>query len=187
MKLNRAIIRQLSKEAGRNVNTPEGAAYLRNDIESVTGERVSLNTIKRLTGVIEYNGHPRESTLDIIARYLGYESYSTMIDNTQLRGSAISYHFPFISLRALPIGTLVSFTWDPNRFIAIRHLGNGQYSVEQSINGKLQVGDILTTYHICNRYPFMVDNVVRNGESIGSYIAGAENGISLFDIVKPEG
>lgn len=48
----------LSRKAGVDVATPAGSDVLRHDIESATGQLLSLNTVKRLTGVIPYNCAP---------------------------------------------------------------------------------------------------------------------------------
>lgn len=70
MKLSREAIKLLSEKSGRDVTTPVGADYLRNDIEATTGEPLSLNTVKRLTGLLPYDSEPRQSTLDILAGYI---------------------------------------------------------------------------------------------------------------------
>lgn len=48
------------------------------DVESVTGEHIGVNTLKRLLGFIDDEREPRISTLDVIARYLGFENWEML-------------------------------------------------------------------------------------------------------------
>ena len=72
MILNRLILEKLSEKIGQDVTTPAGASVLQLDIESVTGESLSLNTVRRLVGVIQSEKlTPRRTTLNLIANYIG--------------------------------------------------------------------------------------------------------------------
>ena len=76
MKLNNIHIEKLSAKAGQDVTTPWGATILQLDIETATGQRLSINTVKRLVGVITSNvKKPRSYTLKIISDYLGYPDW----------------------------------------------------------------------------------------------------------------
>ena len=74
------LINMLSRKAGRNVSTPHGCEWLCHDIAACTKESISVNTLKRLTGVLkDYNDgkiHLRGANKDILARYLGYKEWS---------------------------------------------------------------------------------------------------------------
>ena len=48
------------------------------DIESATGEHIGVNTMKRLLGFIADERTPRTSTLDVIARYLGFDNWEAL-------------------------------------------------------------------------------------------------------------
>ncbi|MBD5280233.1 MAG: hypothetical protein HDS35_06790 [Bacteroides sp.] len=72
MILDSLILAKLSEKIGQDVTTPAGASVLQLDIESVTGESLSLNTVRRLVGVIQSEKlTPRRTTLNIIANYIG--------------------------------------------------------------------------------------------------------------------
>lgn len=84
-------------KAGFDVTTAAGATMLANDIESKTGERLAANTIKRLVGVIPYNNKPRITTLNIIARYLGWPSWESLMNDH--RSSAFGGRNPFFTTK----------------------------------------------------------------------------------------
>ncbi|MDE5807494.1 MAG: hypothetical protein K2H76_05205, partial [Muribaculaceae bacterium] len=81
----------LSKQANCDVTTPHGANILRNDIEARTGENLSINTIKRIVGVIKSDSSPRLSTRDILARYLGFENWKHLQSKVQRPPSSAFY------------------------------------------------------------------------------------------------
>ena len=184
MKLNKILIKMLAEKTGRDVTTVTGADYLRNDIESSTGENLSLNTVKRLTGVLPYDSSPRESTLEIIARYLGYTTWQLLVNDLNNKVSDFNVGHGFIELERFPFGKEISIEWQPRRRIMIRHLGNGKYSVVKAENSKLLSGDILSLSQIRVGFPFIVKEVTRNGVSLGNYTAALSEGISSIEIIN---
>lgn len=182
--MQKVLINLLSKKAGRDVSTPCGSEWLCRDIEEVTGEKVSVNTVKRITGVLGEKGlHARRSTLDIIAIYLGYDNWLKL--KVVLDESSSDFATPagMIEMDELEKGSILKVCWDPEREIIIRHLGGGKYLVDKSCNSKLKVGDSLQLTQIMVGYPLFVKEVVRSGESLGSYTAAPEFGLSEVDLL----
>lgn len=177
MKLNGIVIKMLSEKSGMDVSTKAGAEFLRNDIESSTGEALSSNTIKRLTGILPYDSEPREITLDIIARYLGFKNFKILQSAINNKISDFNSIPGFIDLTSQPVGKEITIKWEPDRVIKIRHIGEGIYRVDESINSKLLTADLLTLSQIAEGFPFMVKEVVREGKSLGSYTAAQTEGI----------
>lgn len=169
---------RLSAQAAVDVTTPLGASVLQNDIVKVTGQNIGLNTIKRLTGVLSYEGKYRTSTLNILAEYLGFESWDHVQLNLRPQSSAIYNGNPCIDARLLEIDEALHITWQPNRAILVRHLGKGKYVVVRSRNSKLMEGDRISLSYIARNYPLVVSSIIRNGENLGDYVAGLQGGIS---------
>lgn len=182
MKLDAVVLGMLSEKAMTDVTTKAGAEFLRNDIEARIGEALSLNTIKRLTGILPYNCEPREVTLDIIARYLGYRDYNQLQLAIQNKISDFNTLSSFIDLKSQPLGKEIVIKWNPRRILNIRHLGQGVYRVEQSINSKLLTGDELKLSQIAEGFPFIVKEVVREGRPIGNYTAAQTEGVSYIEL-----
>lgn len=178
MSPNPVLINMLSEKAGLNVRTPSGAEWLRNDIEKVTGESLGINTIKRITGTIEYNGSHRTMLLDIIARYLGYASWSILDQLLQDKTSFFSDENEAFALEKLPPGQLIEICWEPDRVVLLRHKGNKIFTVVDSKNSKLMEGDILTLSQLAPGFPLYASDVTRNGQSFGTYTAASINGVS---------
>lgn len=168
----------LSEKAGLDVRTPAGAEWLRNDIEKVTGEALGINTIKRITGTIEYKGSHRTMLLDIIARYLGYPSWSILDQVLQNKTSFFSDENEALTLEKLRPGQLIEICWEPDRVVLLRHEEDKTFTVIESKNSKLMEGDILTLSQIAPGFPLYASDVTRNGRSLGTYTAASINGVS---------
>lgn len=179
MKLHPAIIEALDKKVGVDVTTPDGASRLRNDIESVTGEHLSLNTVKRLTGVITYGSVPRRATLDIIAAYLGYGSHLMMTAAVHGRTSCFGPHNGIVEVSELPIGTRIEISWQPDRRVVIVHNGMGICRVDHTANSKLAQGDLLTLSQLADQFPLLVSNVRRDNRDMGPFTAGRQKGVTI--------
>lgn len=183
MKLNQTVIDLLSEKAARDVTTPDGAEYLRNDIEAVTGEALSRNTVKRLVGILPYESSPRAVTLNIVSRYLGFSSWQLLQEYLAGKISDFDINEGFIDLTNQPSGQIIRIRWQPDRALTIKHLGSGKYIVTKSINSKLRSEDILHLSQIAVGFPFMVKMVERDGGNIGNYIAAKKTGIDSIEIV----
>lgn len=178
MPISPLIIMLLSKQANCDVTTPHGANILRNDIEARIGEKLSINTIKRLVGVIKSDGIPRQSTRDILAGYLGFNSWKELDLAISLPQSSAFYkQKPYIDAREEPSDSFLNILWEPKHGVKIKSLGDGKYLVAESLNSKLQKGDILFLTYLAKNYPMVVSEVIRGEENLGCYIAGIERGI----------
>lgn len=182
MKLNQAVIDLLSEKTGKDVTTPYGADYLRNDIEAVTRESLSLNTVKRLVGLLPYESNPRLFTYNIIAEYLGFSSWQLLQEYLTGKISDFNVEEFFVDLVNQPLNKIIGISWQPDRYISIKHLGNGKYVVMESLNSKLQSEDILYLSQIAVGFPFIVKRVERNGSVLGNYIAAKKTGIDLIEM-----
>ena len=69
--------------------------------------------------------------------------------------------------------------YPPDRRVEIAYQGQNHFVVESSANSKLQMGDGLTITHIVEGYPLLVSEIVRSGQSFGSFTAGKSQGITF--------
>lgn len=182
--MQKVLIDLLSGKAGRDVATPAGSEWLTRDIEAVTGERVSVNTLKRITGVLGSSGlHARRSTLDIIARYLGFDDWNRLENSLGASSSDFSIPAGMVEMDKLDKGAVLRLCWEPEREIIIRHLGKGEYFVDKATNSKLNDGDCLRLTQIMVGHPLLVKEVIRSGKSLGSYTAAPEFGLNEIDLL----
>ena len=172
----------LSRRAGYDVATPHGAEQLQKEMEALTGDRLSVNTLKRLVGILPYEGDQRASTLDIVAKYLGFRDAKEL--QAFVDGKVSDFTMPpnYIDLPALNPDVTVVMEWAPGRRITMRRLSDGRYILTEAINSKLREGDILDIGVAAEGLPLMAREVMRNGVSLGPYIAAREGGVTKVEI-----
>ncbi len=76
------LLRAVEKTFGHPLLVPSDFEYLANQLFEKTGERLSVSTLMRLW---DYSKHvePRKSTLNILARYIGYNDAFTFFQTLQ--------------------------------------------------------------------------------------------------------
>lgn len=179
MILSYKIIDLLKERSGYELRIASDIERLSLDIESATNEHIGVNTLKRLLGFIDDERSPRSTTLDVIARYLGYANWDVLEELNGGSNSDFNATETVLDVNNLDEGQIVSISYQPDRKLKIRYTGNQTFVVEESENSKLKVGDELHISHLANNFPLYVNNVVRDGRSLNSFTAGKAQGINF--------
>lgn len=178
--LDKNLIKLLEEKFGNSINSSSDCERLALDIESETGERLGFTTIKRLLGFTSEQAVARQSTLKIFARYLGYNSYRELEDTINNIGdSDFNNNAESVISSHLPAEAEINISYDPNRQLSLRHIDGDEFIVIKSIKGSLQKGDIIFVDSFTSGLPMIAKDVIRNGQSLGRYVAGAKFGINL--------
>lgn len=181
MKLNEEIIQRIEIEAGHKLRSATDCTRFALDIESMTGELISANTIKRAFGIISSNSGPSTFTLNLIAQRLGYNDWNAFVACDHATASSFN-NKTMVSLKDIAPDKIINFSYSPNRIVKMKSLGNSNFIIIESTNSKLQKGDIATAYQIAKKYPFELVAVMRDGQQMGSFTAGIHDGITDFHI-----
>ena len=80
MRLPFHIVQLLKDKSANDLRQLSDCEFLSLDIESKTGVRIGSTTLKRLLGFAQDERSPHASTLDAIARYLGYAHWDELKD-----------------------------------------------------------------------------------------------------------
>ena len=179
MKFSPYTVNLLEQKCGKDIRLSGDCEYLALDIESVTGEHIGVNTLKRLLGFIDDERDPRTSTLDIIARYLGFENWQALQVYDDKSNSSFDSTADEIRVAGLAVGQHLLISYLPDRRLTIAYQGHSRFIVLSSENSKLLQGDTLLITHIVRGYPLLVSEVIRDGQSLGSFTAGKAQGISF--------
>lgn len=76
-----ALLRQkIEEKVGRQMYTPKDFEHLSTCIFNELHESVSPSTLKRMWGYVSTSSMPRESTLDILSQFLGYDDWQAYCD-----------------------------------------------------------------------------------------------------------
>ena len=92
------IVEMLKQRSGNDLHLPSSCQQLALDIERKTGAHIGVTTLKRLLGFVADDRKTYESTLDIIARYLGFAHWQQL---SELQGDGNSGFDVFFAKYAL--------------------------------------------------------------------------------------
>lgn len=183
MRLPFHIVQLLKEKSGSDLRQPSDCVFLSLDIESKTGVRVGATTLKRLVGFAQDERTPHASTLDAIARYLGYAHWEELSKIEDIGNSDFDTFDEEVRSADLQPDAIVEITYLPDRKVSMKYLGNNHYRIAESQNSKLQVGDELEIQNFVLHHPLLVLNVWRCGKSMGQFIAGRVSGLSSINVI----
>lgn len=172
----------VEKKFHKDVKTTTDFNILAGEIESVTCESVSPSTLKRMWGYVNMSPMPRQSTLDVLARYIGksdYKSFCEDLRNSEALNSAF-FTAEFIDSRDLKPGESVDIGWNPDRIVSLKCLGDSKFEVVSSHNSKLMPGDRFSACGFIKGSPLYISRIERDGRLTLSYIAGRQGGLTIL-------
>lgn len=184
MRLPFHIIELLKRKSGNNLHLPSDCEFLSLDIESKTGIHIGTTTLKRLVGFTSDERTPHASTLDIIARYLGYAHWDELSKIEEKGNSDFDISDDEIRSADLQVGVCVEVTYLPDRMLRFLYLGNRRYRVVESQNSKLKTDDEVEILNFVLHHPLLVICVHREGEQLGQFTAGRVSGLSSIRIIS---
>lgn len=179
------VIKRIKNKIGIGMTYNRDFETLAQAIYDTTGEMLGVSTLKRLFGFKMGRVVPRESTMDILSRYLGYSDYKMMIKDLG-PDADISIFTPIDSIESseLKAGVQVQLTYDPNRIFVLSYLGDNQFIANQVEGSKnIRQGDVLTLSQLAVGFPLIVSQVTREGKNLGKYVAAQERGLKSIEIM----
>lgn len=187
MASDKEILNRIRQAAGLDMTSSSDFETLAQAIRDKTGDSLGVNTLKRLFGFKTKRLEPRQSTMDIIARFLGKPNYKSLV--RELGNDADTSMFTpvdGIEVQNLKEGDLVRITYNPDRVFCLKYLGDFHFIVNE-VNGSQNIkkGDILTITQILTGHRFVAAHVVRDNEDLGGYESAKENGVKSVEIITP--
>lgn len=175
----------VERTLGRSMRTPKDFEQLSGAIHSRLGVIISRNTLRRLWGDMKDVAQPRRSTLDFVARFLGYADMDAF---TVQAGKELSdTSNPVMSRRIhvsteLRKGDRLRLTWLPDRVCDIEYNGSLHFSVVASQNSKLKAGDTFLCGLVIEGEPLYLDELQRGNEPGVAYVCGKKGGVRFEKI-----
>ncbi len=179
MVLSYSIQKQLRQKSGLKLETAAEVEQLALDIESKTGEHLGVNTLKRMLGLADDEREPRQTTLQVIAKYLGYDSWRTLLQLDDTSNSDFGHQPDLLRSCDLEVNDVVEVRYIPDRRLVMDYMGDNRFFVSHSENSKVKEGDIVTITVFIQGYPLIATEVSRQGKSLGSFTAGKTQGITF--------
>ena len=150
---------------------------------------ISETTVKRMFGLVgkdspERNRTPHNSTMDIVAKWLRYNSYKDLLQ--EIGEGDFSSEFTSlqkIEIKDLTVGTQIQIRYEPARVLVMTYVGDGDFLVNESKNSKLLKGDRISLTTLILRHEMIVSEVVRDGRSLGGYRGAKDGGLTSLEII----
>lgn len=180
------LLQEVEKKYGRPLECTNDFRVLAALMEYECKEIVSVSTLKRLWGYVSQQTTPREGTLDVLSRFVGYKSFEDFRLSQFGKLDDVSGYLDasFLSARDVPVGGKVSIGWAPNRLLSISKIGAQEWEITRSSNSKLMTGDRFEAACFFKGLPLFLPYVTRNGERLPSYIAGKQKGLNKVALEK---
>ncbi|MBP6454085.1 MAG: hypothetical protein ACP5OJ_02610 [Methanothermobacter sp.] len=180
------LIRIVEQRYGAKIKTTVDFNCLSAEISFATKRVISSSTLKRIWGYVDYNFTPRETTLDVLTKYVGFSDYVNFTETIKKRGCNTSMFITECKLDSLSINfdAKIKITWFPNRLVIFRNIGNNSFIVDKSVNSKLQEGDICEIDAFTKGHPLFISNIKRGESDLMGFIAGREKGLEEVSIIR---
>lgn len=161
----------------RKMKTPTDFVFLSGAVFERTRETMSPTTLKRLWGYIDGADQTRNSTLEILSRFLGFEGWEQFVEEIGKDNGSDKVVSPHIDVRELKVGDRVKVSWRPDRRCTFRYLGNQQFIVEQAENSKLKVGNTFYASLFILGEPLYLSDLVQGNNLPLAYVVGNKDGL----------
>ena len=182
--LSKITLKEIEFKFGQEIRYPTDCESLSGHISMITKEHVSTSTLKRLLGFVKGTKEPRLFTLDVLAKYLGYENWDLYIEKFSKTDNSEFLNIEQVDVSTHDINDSINFSYEPNREVTLRYLGEFMFEVVMSKNSKLLKQDTLKILHFVKHYPLLINSVVRGEMDMGQFKAGKVSGITNIIITK---
>ena len=184
MRLPIVIVEMLQRKSGNDLCLPSDCEFLSLDIESKIGVHLGATTLKRLLGFAKDERAPHASTLEVIAQYLGFPHWEQVLDEADNWNSCFDRPKHILRSADLDAGDEVRISYKPDRMVTFRYVGDNWYEVVKIENDKLVEGDRLCILAFELHRSFYASEVIRDGESLGTYTAAISTGIRHLELIR---
>lgn len=179
-----ALLREEVEQAlGMPVRTPKDFDLLSNKIYEKTHEQINSFTLKRFYGYID-RGRCSRATLDIICRFAGHQDWLGFVQRKKEEKTSEESSEEMASLLTadqLQVGDLIKLTWQPDREVLVRYIGDECLTILDSKNSKLRAGEVYQCNAIVNKLPLVLKGVKDcQGNTLPTakvYVCGKKHGI----------
>jgi len=177
--------RLICEAVGCQATTPSDFYRIVAFVENRTGEAVGLSTVKRLWQYKGLGSTPRQGTLDVLARSLGYRNYADFDTHYAEGGDSSNIVLgKGINVSDLTQGSRIILRWNPGREMEAEYLGNHTFRIVRCEGSKLGVDDTFQASVFALGHSAMLANVIHGETSFPLYEIGQMGGLTMVNLVK---
>ena len=151
------LLQRLEEAIGRRLSTSVDYTYMSEQIAARTGQSISSTTLKRIGGYLDEDVTTRRSTLDLLARALGYNDFDAYLSQrTERRPDSNPAMGQWLDASKLTRGSLVELSWFPDRRCVVRYLGDESWEIVSAVATRLAAGMRFRCRHIIAGQPLQI-------------------------------
>ena len=186
-----ALRGEIETAEGNALSTHLHFVALTEKIEERLREHLSPTTLERVWGYsTRHYGTVSRRTLDVLARYVGAESWDDYVRRLRSTAGQESEEFSdgLLSTASLTVGTRLLIGWHPDRLCEIRYLGDCRFVVERVENSSgLHAGDSFSCLQLQLGQEMYMDHFQRAGSLASEnvrYAVGQSHGLTTLRILE---
>ncbi len=185
---NDIALKNLINITNRNIgfipSSPTDFNNLSRLIEEKTNLKISLSSIKRLWGYVDYNNFPSSTTLNTLSRFNGYENWKTFLSKQEIHDAECSEYLTeeMVNTDTLQPGDILTICWENDKFCVLEYLSEQRFRTIEAENIKIKPEDNFRLQTLCIGLPFTATDIIRGTEKIPGYIGAKKNGIRSIRI-----
>ncbi|MDE7408823.1 MAG: hypothetical protein K2N09_02255 [Muribaculaceae bacterium] len=176
-----ALVRITNENLGYEPTTPTGFNDLIRQIQQITGDSLSLSSIKRIWGYIPYDGDFSPTTLNILARYNGikdWESFKkSLVANTNVDDQSGFHDNAITETSKYRPGDRIELNWNDGKACGLECVGHMRFRVLRAENIKLKTSDIVTLHTLCIGQPVYISDIIRGDMQFTAYVGAKKGGL----------
>jgi hypothetical protein len=176
--LSELIKQRIVEKLGQPIRYPKDVNALAEDIYTTCKCRLSASSLRRLFGFIKGDTSPRQHSLDLIANYLGYESYDDLLETLDPESKDTAAKITELNTKNLQKGDKFELAYKPDKNVIIQYLGKSEFKVLSSRNSQLQLDDVFKVHQVSLHHPLFILQIVRKGELTGKLVEAKVSGIT---------
>ena len=168
------------------LKTSKDFAELHDKMQDSNGETLGTTTLKRIWNYIGGDNALRESTLDVLCRFVGYSDWNTFVADCcgeTDRETSKMVVTKTVRSEQLNVGEKLEIRWNPNRHLILKYLGNNTFDVIVAENSKINPGMKLRCERFTIGLPLYVD-ILNDGQSPALFEAGKKGGLTKITILS---
>lgn len=182
-----ALCHAVQLACGEKITGPKSFERLRTFLYKRTNQYVGITTLKRIWGYIDTPYNPRQDTLSILARAVGYSDYDDFLKASESAtsetriSSSPKFGRSIDVINDLTIGDQIKLYWHPGRECHVKYLGNMQFEVLESQNTRIKPGDTFFCHLILAGHPLYLSSLTQGDKQPVAYICGKLHGGIQFE------
>lgn len=175
--------KQIEASVKRKMKTPTDFIFLSGAVFERTRETMSPTTLKRLWGYLDGADKTRNSTLEILSCFLGFEGWDHFVEEIDKDNGSDKVLSPHIDAKDLIVGDKLKVSWRPDRRCTFRYLDDLQFEVEAAENSKLKVGNTFYCSLFILGEPLYISRLVQGKNPPVDFVVGNKDGLCELEKV----